>query len=127
MQAKLLKTELAEYTTVDFEGNTSGYVPIGDRVLVRVDEAAGTTSGGVHLPDELAYRMTMASETGVIVAMGDAAFHWTFDRSREWYGEKPKVGDHIYIERYAGRVVKGKDGTMYRVLDDRCVACIAME
>lgn len=127
MEAKLLKTELAEFVRSEFTGNTSGYIPIGDRVLVKVDEAASTTSGGVYLPEETTYKMTMAAETGVIVAMGDAAFYWTFDRSREWYGSKPKVGDHVYLERYAGRVVKGKDSTMYRVMDDKCICCISNE
>lgn len=116
---KLVRTDVAEFVRSEFEGNNSGYVPIGDRILVKVDEASGTTSGGVHLPDDTTYKLTMAAETGVIVAMGDAAFYWTFDRSRPWYGRKPRVGDHVYLERYAGRVVKGKDGVMYRVMDDR--------
>jgi co-chaperonin GroES (HSP10) len=125
MEPKLVRTELAEFVRTEFTGNTSGYVPIGDRVLVKVDEAATTTSGGVYLPDDTTYKMTMAAETGVIVAMGDAAFYWTFDRSKDWYGRKPKIGDHVYLERYAGRVIKGKDGTMYRVMDDRCIAALS--
>lgn len=124
---KLVRTDVAEFVRSEFEGNNSGYVPIGDRILVKVDEASGTTSGGVHLPDDTTYKLTMAAETGVIVAMGDAAFYWTFDRSRPWYGRKPRVGDHVYLERYAGRVVKGKDGVMYRVMDDRCLAAVDSE
>jgi co-chaperonin GroES (HSP10) len=102
----------AEYIKGQFNGNNSGYTPICDRILVKVDESASVTAGGVHIPDETAYKMTMASETGVIVSMGDAAFIWSFDRSRSWEGYRPKIGDRIYIERYAGRVIKGKDGIM---------------
>jgi co-chaperonin GroES (HSP10) len=127
MEPILLRTEVAEFVRSEFTGNTSGYIPIGDRILVKVDEAAATTSGGVYLPDDITYKMTMAAETGVIVAMGDAAFYWTFDRSRLWHGYRPKVGDHVYLERYAGRVVKGKDSTLYRVMDDKCIACVSSE
>lgn len=124
---KILRTMDADYIKGEFAGNHSGYTPIGDRVLIKVDESAEKTSGGIVLPDETVYKMTMASETGVIVDMGDAAFKWTFDRTREWYGYRPKVGDRVYIERYAGRVIKGKDNTMYRVLDDKCCAAVESE
>lgn len=121
---KLVKTDLAEYVRSEESQNNSGYHPIGDRILIKVDESAMMTSGGVHLPDEIVYKQSMAAETGVIVAIGDAAFHWTFDRTREWHGRKPQVGERVYVERYAGRLLKGNDGRMYRVMDDKCVAAI---
>ncbi len=124
MQPKLLRTDLADYQISEYAGNKSGYIPIGDRLLILVDISADVTAGGVHLPEEISYRQTMASETGVIVAMGEAAFKWNFDRTREWYGIKPKVGDRVYIERYSGKVIRGKDQAMYRVIDDKCVGCI---
>lgn len=124
MEAKLLRTDLADYRISEYTGNKSGYVPIGDRVLVLVDISSDITAGGVHLPEDVTYRHTMASETGVIVALGEAAFKWNFDRTREWYGIKPKVGDRVYIERYGGKVIRGKDEKMYRILDDKCVAAI---
>lgn len=127
MDPKVLRTMDAEYIKGQFIGNFSGYTPIGDRILVKVDESAAVTSGGIHLPDDVAYKQTMSSETGVIVAMGDAAFVWTFDRARAWQGYRPKTGDRVYIERYAGRVIKGKDGTMYRVIDDKCCAAVESE
>lgn len=121
---KLIRTELGEYIKPETAENGSGYNPIGDRVLIKVDESASRTSGGVMLPDETVYKQTMAAETGIIVAIGDAAFHWTFDRTREWYGERPKIGDRVYVERYAGRILKGNDGIFYRLMDDKCVAAI---
>ncbi len=127
MDAKVLKTVDAEYVKAEYSGNHSGYNPIGDRLLVQVDEASTKTVGGIHLPQDLQYRMTLSSETGVIIAMGDSAFKWTFDRTRDWEGYKPRVGDRVYIERYAGRVVKGVDGLLYRCIDDKCVACIETE
>ncbi len=124
MEAKLLRTDLADYRVSEYKGNTSGYAPIGDRVLVLVDVSAEVTAGGVHLPEDIIYRHTMASETGVIVALGEAAFKWNFDRAREWVGYKPKPGDRVYMERYGGKVIKGKDNRMYRIMDDKCIAAI---
>jgi co-chaperonin GroES (HSP10) len=124
---KLIKTELAEFKKSEYAGNKSGYFPIGDRILVKVDESAEQSSGGIHYPEELQERMTMASETGVIVALGETAFRWSFDRTREWSGRKPLVGERVYINRYAGKLLKGKDGILYRVMDDICVAAIELD
>jgi co-chaperonin GroES (HSP10) len=124
---RLLRTELGEFEQNQSAVNDSGYQPIGDRVLIKVDNAASTSSGGVHLPDDVVYKQTMAAETGIIVALGDAAFKWTFDRSREWYGYRPEVGNRVYVERYAGRILKGKDGVWYRLMDDTCVAGIEIK
>ena len=34
-----------------------------------------------------------------------------------WTGERPKPGDRVYIEKYAGKLVKGRDGRTYRIMD----------
>jgi chaperonin GroES len=121
---KLLRTDVGEFEQSQSAENNSGYQPIGDRILIKVDESAAKTSGGVFLTDEMVYKQTMASETGIIVAIGDAAFYWSFDRTHEWHGHRPQVGDRVYVERYAGRILKGNDGVWYRVMDDKCVAAI---
>src|SRR5579871_1270805 len=83
MQPKLLKSsQLGEFIPAQFTGvNESGYEPLGDRVFVLPDQAAAKTSGGIDLPAELVDRHTMASETGVIVAIGPDAFKWTPDKT----------------------------------------------
>lgn len=125
MEAKLLKTTQAEYVQGQFDGkNESGYRPIGERVLVMPDQAAGKTSGNVIIPDDVQERQTYAAETGIIVALGDAAFVWNSDRSRKFEGERPKPGDRVFFDRYSGGVLRGNDGRMYRFMDDKAIGAV---
>jgi co-chaperonin GroES (HSP10) len=120
MQPKLIKTRMAEYVPAQYCGrNESGYHPIGEKVLVLTDQCADTSSGGVDLPPEVVERMTSAAEMGVIVELGASAFNWMADRSHRWEGPKPNVGQRVFIERYSGQLCLGKDGQVYRILDDK--------
>jgi co-chaperonin GroES (HSP10) len=119
-----VKTELGEYDIIGWNGkNESGYRPVGDRVLVMPDQASN--DGLIRLPDDVVERIALAAETGVIVSLGDEAFKWNSDRSRQFEGEKPAVGTRVYFERYAGGKVLGRDGKWYRCLDDKCIGCVA--
>jgi chaperonin GroES len=125
MQPKLIQTELARYTPAIWPGkNTSGYLPIGDMVIVLTDQVASQTSGGVKLPDDVLERLNMAAETGVIAAVGEGAFTWSHDRKRHFVGRKPKPGDMVFIERYSGQLLSGQDGMKYRLLADKQVGAI---
>jgi chaperonin GroES len=122
MQPKLIQTRVAQYAPAEYRGkNESGYHPIGDRVLVITDQCADKTSGGIYIDPVAAERMTMAAETGTIVELGTSAFTRTADRTRAFDGDRPKPGDRVYIERYSGQVALGRDGQLYRILDDRCI------
>lgn len=126
MQPKLIMTPLGQYAPAKWEGaNGSGIKPIGDRVLVLPDGAAEKTAGNVFITEDQQERMSMAAETGVLVDMGDEAFKWNSDRSRLFEGSKPEVGQRVYFERYAGAVHHGKDGRLYRLIDDKCVGGLA--
>lgn len=129
MQPKLLKSsQKHEFVPAKWNGvNCSGYQPIGDHIMVLPDKASNLTSGDIHLPAELVDRMTMAAETGVIVALGDDAFLWNGDRTRKWDGAKPKVGDRVYIQRYSGQVMLGEDGEFYRVMEQNCIAAVRVK
>lgn len=83
--------------------------PIGHRVLLKMQELAKKTKGGIILPDETRYRLEMAEMYGEIVAMGDEAFitHKT----------KPKVGDVIMIPRNGG-LLYTYEAVEYRIIDD---------
>ena len=124
MQPKLLKTSLgAEYRPGVFSGeNESGWEPIGDKVLVLTDQPADKTSGGVHLTEDFKERMSQAAETGVLVALGPGAFVWNTDRTRPFVGRRPEIGDYVYIQRYSGQTVMGRDGQLYRLMDENCIA-----
>lgn len=88
-----------------------------------MDLAAQVTGGGISLTDDMVERMTMASESGVIVEVGPCAFE--FNKSGTTYtGRKPKAGDRVYIEKYAGNVLLSDTGVTYRVMDDTCICAI---
>ena len=128
MQEKLIQGSKAEYVRAPYEGrNESGFKPIGDRVIVLPDLASGTSSGNVTLPPDLVDRMSMASETGVIIAIGPGAWKWTADRSRPFVDERPFVGDRVYFERYSGALMRGKDGRTYRLMDDKTIGATEEE
>jgi co-chaperonin GroES (HSP10) len=126
MKPRLLKSsQLGEFVPAEYSGrNESGYVPIGDRVLVLPDTAAAQTSGGIHLTPDAVERTTLAAESGVIVALGDGAFHWAFDGAHLWNGPKPQAGDRVYVERYSGQVMLGEDGKFYRLMDAKCIGAV---
>lgn len=129
MQPKLLRSsQKHEFVPARFNGvNCSGYQPIGDHIMVLPDKASDVSSGGIEIPAELVERMTMAAETGIIIALGDDAFLWNGDRTRKWEGVKPKVGDRVYIQRYSGQVMLGEDGEFYRVMDANCIAAVRVK
>jgi chaperonin GroES len=126
MKERLLKSsQKHEFIPARFNGvNCSGYQPIGDHIMVLPDKASDMSSGGITFTAEAVERMTMAAETGIIVALGDDAFLWNGDRTRKWDGAKPKVGDRVYIQRYAGQVMLGEDGEFYRIMDANCIAAV---
>lgn len=125
MQPKLIRTEIAQYSPAQWGGeNQSGIKPVGEMVLILTDQIRDKTAGGVYITDDQRERQEMAAETGVLVAVGDGAFLWTHDKTRPWEGYKPKVGDRVYIQRYAGQLFPGRDGQRYRMMEYTCVGGI---
>jgi len=77
--------------------------PIDDRILVRENKPKTKTEAGLHIPDTAAERCM----NGWIVAVGDAAADYLYDRGVE-------LGDHIHYAKYAGNIdewphIVGKD------------------
>lgn len=121
MQPKILSIKKAEYIPVPWNGkNESGYSPLGDRVLVLPDIAAGKV-GSIELTQDVQERAQLSASSGVLVELGDDAFRWNFDRSRPWDGYRPKAGDRIAFDRYAGKEIIGDDAKVYRLMDDKCI------
>lgn len=117
MEPRLIKGLHAEYVPAQWSGhNSSGVRVVGKTVLVLMDECAETTTGGVSLPPDTIERMSAAAESGVLVACADGAFLLNEDGT-PWHGPKPAPGDRVYIEKYAGKQVKGRDGKTYRIMD----------
>ena len=49
---------------------------------------------------------------------------WNADRTRKWEGLKPSPGDRIYMQRYSGQLVLGRDGKIYRLCEQNCIGAI---
>ena len=121
MELKLIKGLHADYIPAVWSGkDTSGIRVVGKTILVLMDKCSPTSKGGISLPEDMIEKMSMASESGVIVATSPGAFLLNEDMT-PWSGEKPKAGDRVYIEKYAGKQVKGRDGETYRIMDYSCV------
>ena len=128
LNQKVLRGKRAEYIAPIWSGeNTSGCIPVGEKILILPYIAVDQTEGGIHMPDAFKERMQLSAEMGVIVAVGDDAFTWNADRTRHFAGYKPKVGDHVHFERYAGAVVQGDDGVEYRICEDKQIGAVLIK
>lgn len=117
MDVKLIKGLHAEYAPAQWSGkDTSGIRVVGKTVLVLMDKCSPKTTGGIDLTHDMIEKMSMAAESGVLVACSAGAFLLNEDMT-PWSGVKPKAGDRVYIEKYAGKQVKGRDGETYRIMD----------
>ena len=67
--------------------------PLGDRVLVKVEEADQKTAGGIYIPDTAQEK----TQNGVVLAVGDDEEITV------------KVDDKIIYDKYAGTTVKVND------------------
>lgn len=127
MKERILKTSHGQFELRQWDGkNGAGMVPVGDKLLVRVDPAMSKTRGGVIITDQSAETQTLSSTTGVLIALGEGAFMWDSDRAAEWQGKRPKAGDRVYFQRYAGQEYTGDDGEMYRIMQDKSIAAVAL-
>lgn len=127
LQPRLIKGLQAEFIPAEWPGeNASGLQVFGKNILVKMDACAKTSAGGVIMLDEMVDRMTEASESGCIYAVGAAAFR-LFDDGHRWEGEKPLVGQRVYVEKYAGVKARGRDGALYRIMDERCIAAALLD
>jgi len=121
----ILTTQFGQYDVAAFDGtNHSGLQPLCDKVLVLCDRAAPETEGGILLPDTSRESTTMAAITGVLIAAGPQAFAYDSHRLVHWEGARPQPGDRVFFQKYAGFEYFGRDGQMYRIMEDRQIAAI---
>ena len=98
-------------------GNPSGLQPVEFKILIDPEEVDQVSAGGIVLATMTTEKEKMAQVRGLLVAVGGNAFE-------DWNDPRPKVGDHVWYAKYAGYVVKGKDGREYRLANDKDLAAI---
>lgn len=105
---------MGEFQQATWTGtNNSGWEPIGDKVIVYPDQAATTTaSGKLQIPDDIAQRQTLSAVAGVVVSKGPNCVTVV------------KPGDRVFTEKFAGELVPGHDGLIYRIMDESSIGAI---
>lgn len=107
--------------------NTSGYRPVSNLLLVRMDPIGDSHDGGlIQKPQQAVHDERLAQARCVCIAQGPLA----------WFREvgpdgitvpRCAIGDHILIEQWVGQYFKGKDGAYYRMIVDRNVIGLISE
>lgn len=130
MREKMFQVKDIGFLAGKFDGkNRSGYVPIGDSVLVMVDTVTGFLgkTDKIHMTPSAIETQNQAATSGIIVEIGPNAFVWSSDRHRPFGDAKPKVGDRVFYVRYAGELTQGADEKSYRIMSDNSIVAIFKE
>ena len=95
--------------------------PTGWRLLVLPFKMKEKTKGGLVLAETTLERQQVASQVGLVMAMGPQCY-----KDKERYPEGPwcKVKDWIMFARYAGSRIKIDGGEMRLLNDDEVLATI---
>lgn len=98
--------------------NTSGVFPVGTRVLVRPLPAERKTAGGIIITEASARSEEQRQVKAHVIAVGPDA--WYDKPSKAW----AKVGDLVYIAKFAGAYIQGEDGDNYRLINDEDIGAV---
>ena len=95
--------------------------PTGWRMLVLPFKMKEKTKGGIHLAETTLERQQVASQVGLVMAMGPQCY-----KDKERYPEGPwcKEKDWVMFARYAGSRIKIDGGEMRLLNDDEVLATI---
>jgi len=95
--------------------------PTGWRLLVLPFKMKEKTKGGVILAEDTLERQQVASQVGLVLAMGPQCY---MDKERYPEGPWCKVNDWVMFARYAGSRVKIEGGEIRMLNDDEVLATI---
>lgn len=100
--------------------NPSGIRPTEFKVLVK-PKAVEEKIGSIFIPEPAREREQHAQMEGEIVAVSPVAFTYA-----DWPEgvTLPRIGDRVLFAKYAGAIVKGRDGAEYRIINDKDVAAV---
>ena len=95
--------------------------PTGWRILVLPFKMKDKTKGGIVLADATLEKQQVASQCGLVLAMGPQCY-----QDKERYPEGPwcKKGDWVMFARYAGSRIKIEGGEIRMLNDDEILATI---
>ena len=95
--------------------------PTGWRIIVLPFKMGDKTKGGVVLAESTVERQQVASQCGLVLAMGPACYS-----DKEKYPEGPwcKVDDWVVFARYAGSRIHIEGGEIRLLNDDEILATV---
>lgn len=100
------------------KGSTNQSVrPLGDKILVKRDEAASKTESGIFLPESSKDK----PKTGIIEAVGTGALN---TETGERIPLSVKKGDKIIFSSYSGTEIKLEGGEFLMMSEDDVLAVI---
>ncbi len=91
--------------------------PLGDRVLVKIAEAAEEIKGGIIIPDSAKEKPQEAE----VIALGTGKK----DENGKAHAFEVKVGDRVIISKYGGTEVKLGDKKFTLIREDDILGIIA--
>ena len=103
--------------------NTSGIIPLDQRVLVLPDPAEQKI-GSIILPEDTQEKAKFAQVKGTLIASGANA--WAEAKTTADF-VAPNTGTRVLFAKYGGVLVKGADGTEYRLMNDEDVTAVLQE
>jgi co-chaperonin GroES (HSP10) len=97
--------------------NTSGIIPVEDKLLLMPDEPAEVIRG-IMKPENVREREAMAQVRALLVATGGNCFE-------DWDGPIPMLWDRVMAVKYAGIFgIMGADGRTYQICTARDIVAI---
>lgn len=91
-------------------------IPLRYVAQIKPDKVDEMSSGGLYLPESSRAREQISIDRGTLVSHGEG--FWDNQP-----GRKPKVGESVLFDRYAGSLIK-IDGQDYRLCNDDKVIAI---
>lgn len=122
LKPRFIPTQFGTFQMVEWSGrNTSGLRAFCDKVVVLPDQSPDMV-GSIAIPDSVKETVGAAATTGILVSVGPQAFAYDTQRLVRWEGHRPQAGDRVYFQKYSGQEHTGRDGLMYRIMEDRSIA-----
>jgi chaperonin GroES len=90
--------------------------PLGDRVVVRREQAEEKTAGGIVLPDSAKNK----AQRGMVLAVGAGKL----GKDGERRPLQVKVGDNVLFTAWAGDEYKDREGTILLMREEDILAVI---
>jgi co-chaperonin GroES (HSP10) len=102
--------------------NKTGVRPVEYKILIQVD-LVEEKIGRILIPETAREREQTAHDRGILVDAGDMAFS-------DWHGNKPKIGDKIIFNKYAGTIIQFREERelmKFRLCNDKDICAILEE